>query len=61
MVQSKDLYFQNMLLNLFSESKGKKTSVVYFFRNVLYSRIKKCTDFLRMYNINTNQIIPKYV
>jgi 23S rRNA U2552 (ribose-2'-O)-methylase RlmE/FtsJ len=60
MVQSKDIYFQNMLLNLFSESKGKKTSIVYFFKNVLQSRIKKCTDFLRFYNINVNQIIPRY-
>jgi 23S rRNA U2552 (ribose-2'-O)-methylase RlmE/FtsJ len=56
MVQSKDLYFQNMLLNLFSETKGKKTSVVHFFKSILNSRIKKCNDFLRMYNINTNQI-----
>ena len=60
MVQSKDLYFQNLLLSLFSETKGKKTGIVYFFRGILNTRIKKCTDFLRLYNINTNQIIPKY-
>lgn len=57
MVQSKDLYFQNLLLNLFSENKGKKTGVVQFYKGILNSRIKKCTDFLRLYNINTNQII----
>jgi 23S rRNA U2552 (ribose-2'-O)-methylase RlmE/FtsJ len=57
MVQSKDLYFQNLLLNLFTENKGKKTSIVHYFKGILTSRIKKCTDFLRLYNINTNQII----
>jgi 23S rRNA U2552 (ribose-2'-O)-methylase RlmE/FtsJ len=56
MVQSKDLYIQNLLMNLFYESKGKKILLIHSFRGILSSRIKKCIDFLRMYNINMNQI-----
>jgi 23S rRNA U2552 (ribose-2'-O)-methylase RlmE/FtsJ len=63
MVNSKDRYFQNMLLNLFLEknNKHKKTVQIYenilYFKNILQSRIKKCTEFLRIYNININQVI----
>jgi 23S rRNA U2552 (ribose-2'-O)-methylase RlmE/FtsJ len=62
MVNNKDSYFQNLLLNLFVEkARGKKTvqinNNILVFKNILGSRIKKCTDFLRNYNINTNQII----
>ena len=65
MVQHKDNYFQNMVLNIFLEknNKYKKTIQIYenlfYFKNILQSRIKKCTDFLRMYNININQLIYK--
>ena len=65
MVHGKDCYFQNMLLNIFLEknNKYKKTVQIYdnlfYFKHILQSRIKKCTDFLRSYNININQIIYK--
>lgn len=65
MVNNKDRYFQNMLLNLFLDknNKHKKTVQIYenifYFKNILQTRIKKCTDFLRNYNININQIIYK--
>jgi 23S rRNA U2552 (ribose-2'-O)-methylase RlmE/FtsJ len=61
MVHHKDHYFQNMLLNIFLERKYKKSALIYdsitIFKNILQTRIKKCTDFLRKYNININQIV----
>ena len=59
MVNNKDVYFQNLLLNLFIEVKFKseRLSHLIFFKNILFTRIKKCVDFLRNYNINTNQIV----
>jgi len=60
MVQHKDRYLQNMLLNMFLSKKTVKIyENIFFFKNILQSRIKKCTDFLRSYNININQIIYK--
>ena len=44
-------YSQNLLIRLFLE---KNTTIL--FKNILSSRIKKCTDFLRYYNININQL-----
>ena len=59
MVHNKDVYIQNLILSLFLE-KNKKTIQIYqnllFFKNILQSRIKKCIDFLRIYNINIIQI-----
>jgi 23S rRNA U2552 (ribose-2'-O)-methylase RlmE/FtsJ len=60
MVNKRDTYYQHMILNIFKDKfkcKSEKLSHIYFFKNILYSRIKKCTDFLRKYNINTNQIV----
>jgi len=63
MVHHKDNYFQNMLLNIFLDKRYKKTIHIYdniqYFKNILSTRIKKCTDFLRSYNININQIVYK--
>ena len=60
MVQHKDNYFQNMLLNIFLSKKNVQIyENILYFKNILQSRIKKCTHFLRMYNININQIIYK--
>jgi 23S rRNA U2552 (ribose-2'-O)-methylase RlmE/FtsJ len=59
MVYNKDIYIQNLILSLFLE-KNKKGIQIYhnllFFKNILQSRIKKCTCFLRNYNINIIQI-----
>jgi 23S rRNA U2552 (ribose-2'-O)-methylase RlmE/FtsJ len=59
MVHSKDLYLQNLILSLFLE-KNKKTIQIHenllTFKHILQSRIKKCIDFLRNYNINMVQI-----
>ena len=52
MVLNKNGYFQNLLLNIFLESKYKINIFVY--KNILSSRIKKCINFLRNYNININ-------
>jgi len=58
MVNTKDVYIQNLILRLFME----KISVSYllFYKNILYSRIKKCIQFLRNYNINTNQFVYRF-
>ena len=58
MVNSKDKYFQNLLLGIFLEKKINKFKLenIIIFKNILNSRIKKCIDFLRMYNININNI-----
>jgi 23S rRNA U2552 (ribose-2'-O)-methylase RlmE/FtsJ len=59
MVNGKSMYFQNLLLGIFMENKNPEVNKLYFivqFKNILSSRIKKCIDFLRMYNINTNQL-----
>ena len=55
MVNNKDTYFQNMVLNIFLENKFNflKFKSVLFFKNILNSRIKKCIEFLKCYNINT--------
>jgi len=58
-VSKKDLYFQNLILNIFIDSKCKKNTFIITYKNILQTRIKKCIDFLRTYNININQIIYK--
>ena len=58
MVNNKDKYFQNLLLGIFLEKKINKFKLenIIIFKNILNSRIKKCIDFLRMYNININNV-----
>ena len=59
MVNNKDTYFQNLLLSIFIDNKNPEVNKLYniiIFKNILASRIKKCIDFLRMYNININQL-----
>ena len=59
MVYSKDNYFQNLILRIFMD-KHKfdiKLNKIFYYKNILYSKIKKCTDFLKLYNINTSQMV----
>jgi 23S rRNA U2552 (ribose-2'-O)-methylase RlmE/FtsJ len=58
MINNKDLYFQNLLLKLFADKVP--LNYVYIYKNILYSRIKKCICFLRRYNINITQIIYNF-
>jgi hypothetical protein len=51
MVSGKNQYFQNLLLGIFLEKKNTLA-----FKGILASRIKKCSEFLRNLNINTNDI-----
>ena len=55
MITSKNMYIQNLILSLFLE-KNKRTIHIYqnlvHYKHILQSRIKKCIDFLRIYNIN---------
>jgi hypothetical protein len=44
-------YFQNLLIKVFLDKKNKD---FLSFKHILASRIKKCTQWLRYYNINTN-------
>jgi len=56
MVNTKDTYFQNLLLNIFMDTRRPEMNKLYHintFKNILNTRIKKCMDFLRMYNINS--------
>jgi hypothetical protein len=59
MVTSKDVYFQNLLLKIFMD-KNKINYIVYSYKNILNSRIKKCIEFLRKYNINSNQFVYRF-
>jgi 23S rRNA U2552 (ribose-2'-O)-methylase RlmE/FtsJ len=56
---TKDIYFQHLLINLFIEKKSFKINNIVYFKNILSSRIKKCTDFLKVHNININQFFFK--
>ena len=58
MVKSKDVYFQNLLLSIFLEKKINKFKLqnIIIFKNILNSRIKMCINFLRIYNININNL-----
>jgi 23S rRNA U2552 (ribose-2'-O)-methylase RlmE/FtsJ len=51
MVNSKGYYY-DLLIRIFSEKRNTLS-----YKGILSSRIKKCTDFLRSYNININQLI----
>lgn len=58
MVNTKDTYFQNLILKLFMDKIS--VNYLFFYKNILYSRIKKCINFLRKYNINTNQFVYRF-
>jgi hypothetical protein len=58
MVQSRDIYFQNLLINIFTD----KITINYilFYKNILYERIKKSIEFLKVYKINTHQFVYRF-
>jgi 23S rRNA U2552 (ribose-2'-O)-methylase RlmE/FtsJ len=58
MVQSKDIYFQSLLLKLFMDKVTMHYILVY--KNILSSRIKKCITWLRIYSINTNHMVYRF-
>ena len=57
MVLGKNFYFQNLLLKIFLENKVDHFKNIILYKNILNSRIIKCTNFLRNYNINIHQFI----
>jgi len=59
MVHNKDSYFQNLLLSIFLEKKNNINLNITFFKNILWSKIKKCRDFLHSMNININGLMYK--
>jgi hypothetical protein len=58
MVQSRDIYFQNLLIKIFTD----KITINYilFYKNILYERIKKSIEFLKVYKINTHQFVYRF-
>jgi len=54
MVHTKNTYFQNLLLGIFMDKipEINKMYTLMLFKHILNSRIKKCIDFLRTYNIH---------
>lgn len=58
MVQSKDIYFQNLLLKLFMDKVPINYILVY--KNILNSRIKNCISWLRLHSINTNHMVYRF-
>jgi len=59
MVKLKNIYFQNLLLNLFTDNNINLDSIFYY-KSILYTRIVKCIDWLRIYKINTNQVVYRF-
>ena len=57
MVQSKNGYLQNLLLNLFIEKTPDKLYNVLMYKNILGSRITKCINFLKSYSIHVNKYL----
>ena len=57
MVFGKNFYFQNLLLKIFLENKVDHLKNIILYKNILNSRINKCTNFLRNYNINIHQFL----
>jgi hypothetical protein len=57
MVNSKNFYFQNLLLKIFSENSKLNLNTVMVYKNILQQRINKCINFLKSYNIIVNQFI----
>jgi len=57
MVNSKNFYFQNLLLKIFLENKVDRIKNIILFKNILSLRINKCISFLKNYNINIHQFV----
>ena len=52
MVNNKDMYIQNLLLQLFLDKKS-----ILKYKHILTSRIKKCTNWLKNYNLNITHFL----
>jgi 23S rRNA U2552 (ribose-2'-O)-methylase RlmE/FtsJ len=59
MVNTKNTYIQNLLLNMFINKTFEinKPQIISTYKNILNTRIKKCTDFLKLYCIQINQYL----
>ena len=57
MVSNKHFYFENLLLKIFLENKVNRFKIILLYKNILMSRINKCSKFLKKYNINIHQFI----
>jgi 23S rRNA U2552 (ribose-2'-O)-methylase RlmE/FtsJ len=58
MVSSRDTYLQNLLLKLFIDKVT--INYVFLYKNILYTRITKCIEWLRTYKINTHQLVYRF-
>ena len=58
MVHNKDTYFQNLVLKLFIDKVT--INYIFLYKNILYTRINKCIEWLRTYKINTHQLAYRF-
>ena len=58
MVHSRDTYFQNLILRIFLDKVT--INYIFFYKNILNSRIIKCIQWLKEYKINTHQFVYRY-
>jgi len=58
-VQSKNSYIQNLLLNIFIDKTPENNKIynVLMYKNILSSRINKCIEFLKSYFIHIHKYI----
>ena len=57
MVYSKDLYLPRLLLTIFMENN---LQIIIVYKNILYSRIIKCINWLRLHKISIHQIVYRF-
>jgi hypothetical protein len=59
MVKLKDIYFQRLILNLFTDN-SINMYYIEFYKNILDTRINKCIDWLRIHKINTHNLLYRF-
>jgi len=57
MVHGKNFYFQNLLLKIFLENKVDYLKNIILYKNILHTRINKCINFLKKFNMNVHQFL----
>uniref|UniRef100_A0A6C0I9U5 Ribosomal RNA methyltransferase FtsJ domain-containing protein n=1 Tax=viral metagenome TaxID=1070528 RepID=A0A6C0I9U5_9ZZZZ len=59
MVENKNKFLQSIFFKIFIDKIT--TDYIFFYKNILNSRIRKCISFLKKHNINTNQYGRSYM
>jgi 23S rRNA U2552 (ribose-2'-O)-methylase RlmE/FtsJ len=58
MVSNRDTYFQSLILKLFIDKVT--INYIFLYKNILYTRINTCIEWLRTYKINTHQLAYRF-